>query len=260
MRIRILGSILFTVLAGLLLAGPAHAAPKFEATPWTLTFEFVPVGSTSPSQEISIRNAGDGQLRPKQVQIEGLHPKDFVLTGDQCSGAVLNSDQRCSIRVAFRPTTNGTRVASIKVVDDSACPNWITIAGSGDNGGSRVVARAAACEQQNGADPQPQGGGTSTTNNQQGAGNSQVVGLPSQCKSRRKFTINVKRPKGKKIEKVRVKLNDREFKVIKGKNVKAEIDLSGLPRGRFTLQVVVKTTDGKTYTSTRRYTTCVADR
>jgi hypothetical protein len=42
-----------------------------------------------------------------------------------------------------------------------------------------------------------------------------------------------------------------------GKRATAPVNLKGLPKGRYTVKVVLTTTAGKPLTGTRRYRTCV---
>jgi Pro-kumamolisin, activation domain/Bacterial Ig-like domain (group 1)/Subtilase family len=94
----------------------------------------------------------------------------------------------------------------------------------------------------------------------------QVLGLPSaqKCLSRRALTVHVHAPAGQKPLSVKLTLGKkvlRTVKFIKGKNHKIPstvINLKGLPKGTFTLKILVKTKSKKTYSATRTYHTCVA--
>jgi hypothetical protein len=86
-----------------------------------------------------------------------------------------------------------------------------------------------------------------------------TVRLPSTktCRSRRDFTIRLRRPARGRIASVRVYVGSKRVKVLRGPRVRTRIDLRGLPRKRYTVRVVVKTTLGETITERRRYRTCV---
>jgi len=45
--------------------------------------------------------------------------------------------------------------------------------------------------------------------------------------------------------------------LLRGRRLTAGVDLRGLPKGRFNVDIVVKTSDGRTLKSKRRYRTCV---
>lgn len=85
-----------------------------------------------------------------------------------------------------------------------------------------------------------------------------ITGLPSakKCVSRRSFRIRIRQRRGRKYVSALVFLNGRRVITRRGSRVTARIDLRGLPRGRFTVRIVVLTTRGETITGTRRYRTC----
>jgi alpha-glucosidase (family GH31 glycosyl hydrolase) len=88
-------------------------------------------------------------------------------------------------------------------------------------------------------------------------------GLPAarSCRSRRHFTIRLVRPRRGRIVSARVYVNGRRVKTVRSRGrVLARVDLRGLPRGRFTVRIVVRTSRGRTYVAKRRYRTCVAGR
>jgi alpha-D-xyloside xylohydrolase len=92
-----------------------------------------------------------------------------------------------------------------------------------------------------------------------GAGSS--VRLPARCRSRRRFTIRIVRPRRDRIASARVYVNGRRVRTRRvGGRVRARVDLRGLPRGRFTVRIVVRTARGRTYVAKRRYRTCVSGR
>jgi hypothetical protein len=91
---------------------------------------------------------------------------------------------------------------------------------------------------------------------------SAVFTLPSakRCASRRSFRIRLKAPKGVKLASATVRVNNKLVKTVTGKRLTAPVDLRGLPKGRFTVKVEAKTTDGRVVRDTRTYRTCVKRR
>lgn len=85
-----------------------------------------------------------------------------------------------------------------------------------------------------------------------------AISIPSNkaCVSRRKFRIRIRKRKGVAYETAIVFLNKKRVRVVKGKRLTAPIDLRGLPKGRFTVQITVITTTGAIISGTRRYRTC----
>lgn len=85
------------------------------------------------------------------------------------------------------------------------------------------------------------------------------IQLPStrSCRSRRDFTIRLRQPQRGRIKAVRVYVNGKRVRLLRGSRLKARIDLRGLPRRRYTVRVVVTTSRGATITERRRYRTCI---
>jgi sulfoquinovosidase len=96
-----------------------------------------------------------------------------------------------------------------------------------------------------------------------GAGSSVRLPGARTCRSRRRFVIRIVRPRrrGERIASARVYVNGRRARTRKVRGrFRARVDLRGLPRGRFTVRIVVRTTRGRTYVAKRRYRTCVSGR
>src|SRR3712207_5231393 len=91
------------------------------------------------------------------------------------------------------------------------------------------------------------------------ASRSSTIQLPSArtCRSRRDFMIRLRRPERGRIRSARVYVNGKRVKVLRGRRLRSRVNLRGLPRGRYTIRVVVRTTRGRRIVSTRRYRTCV---
>jgi len=94
------------------------------------------------------------------------------------------------------------------------------------------------------------------------ASRGKTIQLPSTrtCRSRRDFSIRLHRPKRGRIRSARVYVNGKRVKVVRGRRVRSRVDLRGLPAGRYTVRVVVRTTRGRRIVSRRRYRTCVPRR
>ena len=89
-----------------------------------------------------------------------------------------------------------------------------------------------------------------------------IATLPStrRCVSRRKFTIRLRGPKGAQIVSAQVTLNGRKLKAITGKRLTAPVNLTGLPKGRVRVVVVLTAADGRRFRDDRRYRTCAPKR
>lgn len=85
-----------------------------------------------------------------------------------------------------------------------------------------------------------------------------VIDMPRRgrrrCVSGRRLTIRLRRPK--RLVSAVVFVNGRRVKAVRGKRLKPRIVLRRVPKGRFRVDVTVKTKGGKRIHSTRRYRTC----
>jgi hypothetical protein len=91
---------------------------------------------------------------------------------------------------------------------------------------------------------------------------SQVIKLPStkKCRSRRSFRIRLVVPKGVIIATASVRVNGKRVKVVRKRRLTSYVNLVGLPKGRYSVKIVVVTEAGKILTTTRRYRTCAPKR
>jgi hypothetical protein len=263
-----LSALVLTTLLVVTAASMARDGRAFDPSRSDVIFDSVPVGETSAPQTVTVRNGGDSPLRFEDLRLSGPHPHDFVFS-DDCAKRTLAADESCRVHIRFRPTKEGTRVAHLRFDQDGSgsCANWITLAGSGP---AQPSATAARCDKN---EPAPQSAvtppapaappaavvaqpGTNATVLSSGA-----IGLPARsCRSRRAFRIHINPPRGMRFVQVTVKLNRRSVKVIRGRNITADVSLRGLPRGRFALHVLAQTASGRILERTRHYVTCVRDR
>ncbi len=98
----------------------------------------------------------------------------------------------------------------------------------------------------------------------------QVIKLPAaskRCSSRRTLTINLVQPAGVTFTGAKVTLKAGKKQLIRrlkpkkaGKGLKVDVDLRGLPKGKFTVAIEVTTADGRTAKATRGYRTCTPKR
>ncbi len=77
------------------------------------------------------------------------------------------------------------------------------------------------------------------------------------CTSKRVFRIRIRVPRGKKARSAVVRVNHKKVKVVRGKRLRAPVRLRGLPKGKFTVKITVRLTNGKKITGKRTYHTCI---
>ena len=78
------------------------------------------------------------------------------------------------------------------------------------------------------------------------------------CASRRVFQIRLRVPRGTAVRRAIVAVNGTRVRVLRGRRLRAPIDLRGLPRGRFTVTITLELADGRKITTRRLYRTCLA--
>jgi len=83
-----------------------------------------------------------------------------------------------------------------------------------------------------------------------------VITSRARCASRRHFRIRLRAPRGDRLRSARVYVNGRRVRVLRGRRLRAVIDLRGLPAGRVRVRVVARTRHGRRVSETRRYRTC----
>lgn len=76
------------------------------------------------------------------------------------------------------------------------------------------------------------------------------------CLSRRSFAIRLREPRRGRLTEARVFVNGKRVRVVRGRRLRARIDLTGLPKGSYTVRVVAATSTGRLVERTRRYRTC----
>jgi hypothetical protein len=94
----------------------------------TLNFGNLREGASSAPQTITVTNSGSSLLKLDPVTIEG----DYAATDDDCSSRNLTPGQHCTISLAFKPTTIGTRGGLLRVHDsDPWSPQTVALNGKG---------------------------------------------------------------------------------------------------------------------------------
>lgn len=103
--------------------------------PTSLNFGDVAVGTTSAPLYVTLTNTGSGTLHLSSITVAG----DFSQT-NTCTALVV-ARGNCTFRVTFTPTTTGTRIGSITLVDDAPGHiQRINLVGIGGGGSSGVTA------------------------------------------------------------------------------------------------------------------------
>jgi len=79
---------------------------------------------------------------------------------------------------------------------------------------------------------------------------------PAQCASKRDITIHIQNVKQLGIVSAVVSIDGQHKRTLSGRHLRTGIDLVGLPKGTFTIEIVARTRSGRTLKGQRVYHTC----
>ncbi len=98
----------------------------------SLTFPNQVLTAPSAAQSVTVTNTGILDLSFSSVAIVGTNAGDFSKTSDTCTGAAILPNTSCSVGIAFLPTANGTRTASLQINDNApSSPQTVSLTGTG---------------------------------------------------------------------------------------------------------------------------------
>src|SRR6201998_2380356 len=111
------------------------------ASPASLTFASINVGSSSATQTATLANSLSSSLTISSIAISGTDAGDFSIASKTCSTSLAASGS-CTASIAFKPTAAGARSASLSFTDSATnSPQTVALAGTGatTSGGSASV-------------------------------------------------------------------------------------------------------------------------
>jgi hypothetical protein len=113
--------------------GTTAAAPVVSLSPTSLSFGNHQVNTTSSAQTVTLKNSGNAALTIKGIGLSGPNGGDFHQQNTcPSSSSTLAAGASCTINVTFTPTAEGTRSASLAIVDNaSGSPQSVTLSGTG---------------------------------------------------------------------------------------------------------------------------------
>ncbi len=86
----------------------------------SLQFGTQTVGTQSAAQTLTVTNSGLGILTLGPVTVGGAAAGDWTLLANTCAGATIDAGKTCQIGVAFKPTAEGDRGATLELVNTAA--------------------------------------------------------------------------------------------------------------------------------------------
>lgn len=93
----------------------AAGSPILQANPGGVDLESAVVGESGGRVAIGITNNGFAPTRIARIDLGGLHPDDFVVVTESCTGRALNATASCAIEVEFKPRAPGYRSTLVRV-------------------------------------------------------------------------------------------------------------------------------------------------
>lgn len=101
-------------------------------SPSTHDFGTIAIGAMSAPEVFTVRNYGLAPTpEPLTVTLQGANPGDFVLDGGTCVTGPISGGGSCTFTVAFAPTVEGARSASVRVTAPFAGVGTAALAGQG---------------------------------------------------------------------------------------------------------------------------------
>ena len=114
----------------LALSGTGTAATA-SLSPTSLSFGTQPIAITSSTQTVTLTNGGNTALSISSLTIAGTNAADFAEVADTCGSSVAVG-AKCTIGIAFTPSTSSSETASISVADNvTGSPQTVSLSGSG---------------------------------------------------------------------------------------------------------------------------------
>ncbi|MDX6625157.1 MAG: hypothetical protein QOE56_146 [Solirubrobacterales bacterium] len=93
--------------------------PAASISPGSFDFGNQGAGTRSVAHSFAIGNQGTTRLDLDRVWIGGAELDQFLISGDECSGASLAPGENCLVRLRFAPDGNGPKQATLRVSGDA---------------------------------------------------------------------------------------------------------------------------------------------
>ena len=126
--VALLGTTLIVGAVGVL---PASAAANGQASPTSVAFGGVPVGSTSGTQTVSFTNTGTSNLFFTGAGVTiSAGATDFGIFSSTCTSP-LTPTSSCSVQVNFTPTAVGNRTGNLRFIWNAGATTDVPLSGKG---------------------------------------------------------------------------------------------------------------------------------
>jgi hypothetical protein len=109
------------------------------ASPSSLSFGSIAVGSMSGSQSVTIANGTSSSVSLSAAGISGTDASDFAVSSTTC-GSTLPASASCTASIVFQPAVAGTLTANWEITSStSATPLTVALTGTGTTSGSSAL-------------------------------------------------------------------------------------------------------------------------
>jgi hypothetical protein len=106
----------------------------FTRTPTSIAFTRTTVGTTSAATTVTLRNTSTGNLilplTTGSVALGGTNPTQYTLVTNGCT-APLAAAASCTFSVAFKPTSTGSKPATVVITPTGVAAQSVTLSGTG---------------------------------------------------------------------------------------------------------------------------------
>ena len=113
---------------------PASAYGAATASPSSITWGSVAVGSAGGQKVATLTNSGTAAISISSIGFTGTNAGDFAVFSRTC-GSTLAASASCTANIIFKPTASGTRTATLNFSDSATgSPQHISVTGLGTGG------------------------------------------------------------------------------------------------------------------------------
>ena len=111
------------------LSGTAISHP-LTTSPTSISFARTNVGATSAATTVTLRNGGAGVVTLSPLALGGTNPSQYAFSANTC-GATLALAGTCTFSVVFKPTSAGSKPATVLVASSGLPTLSVALSGTG---------------------------------------------------------------------------------------------------------------------------------
>ncbi|MET0266517.1 MAG: choice-of-anchor D domain-containing protein [Duganella sp.] len=122
------------------------AAPAASLAPANLTFSGTAIGQSAAPLTSTLSNTGSAALNIGAISLGGAAAGDYSISGGTCAnGAAVAAGANCTVQTTFRPTTAGTRAATLTITHNATGgSSSVALSGTGNSTPQATIGLSAA--------------------------------------------------------------------------------------------------------------------